>query len=426
MPSFRLWLVFSCFTSSTEAIRQSLSHAESLIAEALNETISGSSAIEARRSFRERYHARKLEDLQRVTQKISYEQISIPSASEVAKVISHFEEEDCQDSVNKEILDFTMRFAALSYSRNSEALAQFTILGERENVPEVIEIQLHGTGDRENGAHAVVYLYKSVNGGAGVVLSFKGSTLNYANWSHNLKAFSSEYLLSGDARVRSNQPEREAAVHQGFLTYKRTLDSRMKRFSLQTDLVRDVLKQWGIRLVKGMTLYRWLVQGKWEWCLLVGHSLGGAMAQIAAAELSLRSRKQPFLATVGSPTAGNAKFAETLETVLDLPGDGACPLTRVRPGGGLRFYNWGDLVTNVGYLLVGGTHAGYAVQLAGRTMEWISPLHNHLCYTFESSLVDGNKSTLTLEFPGLTYNPVGFADMPLKHGKLLVISASTV
>merc|ERR1712031_23416 len=77
----------------------------------------------------------------------------------------------------------------------------------------------------------------------------------------------------------------------------------------------------------------WLMNGNWCWCAIAGHSLGGGIAQIKAAELALGSKSRPvLLAILGSPSAGSKEFADRLrERVLPKPG-------------GVRVWNEGDMV----------------------------------------------------------------------------------
>eukprot|EP00929_Paragymnodinium_shiwhaense_P019516 TRINITY_DN13271_c0_g1_i3.p2 TRINITY_DN13271_c0_g1~~TRINITY_DN13271_c0_g1_i3.p2 ORF type:complete len:147 (+),score=22.28 TRINITY_DN13271_c0_g1_i3:56-442(+) len=110
----------------------------------------------------------------------------------------------------------------------------------------VVELQFHGTGNRQNGAHAVVYMYKVPGGGVGVVISYKGSTLNPSDWVHNVQVWSPEYLLQGRSLKRAQRdqkPEGYAQVHKGFLKYKRSLDHKMQKFSMHH--LAETLASWG-------------------------------------------------------------------------------------------------------------------------------------------------------------------------------------
>ena len=77
-----------------------------------------------------------------------------------------------------------------------------------------------------------------------------------------------------------------------------------------------------------------------------GHSMGGAVAQLAAAHYHLHS---PWLVTFGAPSLGNSAFVRHVEDF-------------VRPFGGLRLWNELDSVPYLAQL-VGYRHAGVPVKL---------------------------------------------------------------
>jgi len=79
--------------------------------------------------------------------------------------------------------------------------------------------------------------------------------------------------------------------------------------------------------------------------LFVGHSMGGALAQVAAAYYSHLS---PVLVSFGMPPVGNLEFANYVEE-------------NVFPAGGLRVWNTGDVVPEV-TKLVGYVPAGVPVE----------------------------------------------------------------
>ncbi|CAM9554754.1 unnamed protein product [Phaeothamnion confervicola] len=78
--------------------------------------------------------------------------------------------------------------------------------------------------------------------------------------------------------------------------------------------------------------------------LFVGHSLGGAIAQLAAAHFG---HLEPTLVTFAAPAAGDAAFCAHVEAVA-------------HPYGGLRVYNENDVVPVIAQL-VGYRHAGVPV-----------------------------------------------------------------
>lgn len=80
--------------------------------------------------------------------------------------------------------------------------------------------------------------------------------------------------------------------------------------------------------------------------VFTGHSMGGALAQLAAAHYR---RHSPWLITFGAPCVGNSAFKRLVET-------------GVRPFGGVRLWNELDSVPYLA-LLVGYCHAGVPVKL---------------------------------------------------------------
>ena len=114
--------------------------------------------------------------------------------------------------------------------------------------------------------------------------------------------------------------ESKIEVHRGFLT---AFDSLREQLQLVME-----------ELPEGTTL------------LLTGHSMGGALAQIAAAYFAHLS---PWLVTFAAPAVGNARFSRHLRTFA-------------RPFGGVRVWNEYDVVPYL-TLLVGYVHAGVPVKI---------------------------------------------------------------
>ena len=109
-----------------------------------------------------------------------------------------------------------------------------------------------------------------------------GSSLE--NWIHNLMATRTQANLPG-------MPD-DAKVHDGF--YRSWTRSLLQK--QVTEAVQDILKERGVVPV-----------------LVVGHSLGGALATLCAAELMYTYNLTDVqLYTFGSPRVGNAAFAEAL------------------------------------------------------------------------------------------------------------------
>ena len=84
--------------------------------------------------------------------------------------------------------------------------------------------------------------------------------------------------------------------------------------------------------------------------LLVGHSMGGALAQLAAAYYA---HLTPWLVTFAAPAVGNGAFCQHLRQYA-------------RPFGGIRVWNEFDAVPYLP-LLVGYEHTGVPVKLKLKT-----------------------------------------------------------
>eukprot|EP00931_Biecheleriopsis_adriatica_P087506 TRINITY_DN61970_c0_g1_i1.p1 TRINITY_DN61970_c0_g1~~TRINITY_DN61970_c0_g1_i1.p1 ORF type:complete len:530 (+),score=72.99 TRINITY_DN61970_c0_g1_i1:62-1591(+) len=351
---------------------------------------------------------------------ISYQRMWIPSVEEasawaesLATVPSKGEAE-----VGHEV-DLAVRFCMLSYSRNDAVAAQSRVFCSRATgAAEVLELQFHGTEDFEKGAHLVVYVYRldarNSKAGVGVVMAYKGSTANLEDWRHNLRFVRpTETSASFGKQLFDDSCGgllREAQCHVGFLDYKRTLDARMMQFSMAS--MQGLMKEWGAQSDAPHFL-GWLRSGVWKWCAVVGHSLGGAMATIAATELAVKAGKATMLATLGAPVSGNAAFVQIQNEY-------------VSPAGGLCITNRGDFVPKLGYQGVNMhrlRHGGRRVKLWGKVGHTISPYHAHLRYTIpsdchESLHTDGDlllgkaipKMMTTFRFPGPSYKPSATAD----------------
>lgn len=150
------------------------------------------------------------------------------------------------------------------------------------------------------------------------------------------------------------------------------------------------------------------------------------MATIAAVELGVRAGKPALLATLGSPMPGNRAFAELQNRA-------------VRPAGGLRIHNQGDLVPLLGWFGVSAVsfvaHGGREVSLPKPFFHRWNSWKAHQHYTIPSSCatesgddgpalvcLPGRSSALasggtcrakpkmvTFTFPGLGYRPTAAA-----------------
>ena len=112
------------------------------------------------------------------------------------------------------------------------------------------------------------------------------------------------------------------------------------------------------------------------------------MAQIMAVHMGVKAKSRPLLlAILGSPSAGNADFADILrERILPKPG-------------GVRVWNEGDRIPWLGLKAYGyRSFAGLEVMLEGQG----DPIANHLQYT---TVMPGSKCATYL-WP-LVYQPRG-------------------
>ena len=81
--------------------------------------------------------------------------------------------------------------------------------------------------------------------------------------------------------------------------------------------------------------------------VMTGHSMGGALAQLAAAYFN---DLKPWLVTIGAPAVGNINFCRHLDDFA-------------QPFGGIRVWNEYDIVPYIA-LLVGYSHAGVPIKMA--------------------------------------------------------------
>ena len=115
------------------------------------------------------------------------------------------------------VLQTSFRLAMMAYGRNSGKSLLFRgIRLKNSHDVSVIEVQFkssrHRRGNMDDTGHAVAYLIK-VEGGLGVVLSYKGST-NTADWKSKLQDLFNRDV-SGLARQRRRQSSQGAFGTQG-------------------------------------------------------------------------------------------------------------------------------------------------------------------------------------------------------------------
>lgn len=392
-----------------------------------------------RRGAAEAVQSRLCVDTSGISQRavVSYQRVGIPAAAEAEEWVAGLQAvPPTGEAVNVSMeVDFAVRYCMLAYTRNDAVAAQSAVLHSRSSgSPEVVELQFHGSDDFARGAHMVAYLYrlgkasKAEPGGVGVVMAFKGSTANTEDWKHNFSFLSLKSARGPPGSLSFGvdlfpSPEHSTdypclhgvQCHGGFLKYKHSLDERMRQFSMAP--LQGLLADWGAPCDAPHFL-AWLRSGVWRWCVVTGHSLGGAMAAITATELSVRAAKPALLATLGSAIAGNEAFVSLQNKV-------------VRPAGGLRIYNTGDPVPHLGYsgvrLACSKAHGGQPVGLRGRWLHSLDSYHLHLRFTVPSTCVcDSDEGTellcsptasptqgcpkmVTFKFPGSAYRPSAVA-----------------
>lgn len=297
-------------------------------------------------------------------------------------------------------VDLAAQFCALAYGVNSDVQVLATRIG-----PAVLQVEIHGTEDFEEGAHVVVYFYRLSQGGVGVVLAYKGSTgdLDFAANFHHASLHNGTLqwnapLFSEDTGKPTdlNQREEDATCHPGFLDYKGTLDEAMRDWDMRS-ITRILNGEWGAP--GAPNFLSWLRAGHWRWCIVVGHSLGAGMAAIVSTDLAVRTRRQVLLVTMAAPMAGNQAFVATQNA-------------QVGPGGGLRIFNRADTVPLTGStqsMVQGGfnpsqMHGGLPVELQG---SFIS-LPAHTDFTIATN-VTGSITRALFRMPGPTgYDPRAF------------------
>jgi len=314
-------------------------------------------------------------------------------------------------------VDYATRYCCLAYARNDGVRSKVTeLFSKTTGQLEALELQLRSSDDFRAGSHLVAYIYRLGHGGAGVVMAFKGSTLNAQDWSHNLHIVTRKgtkaaenhkgavhwgvHLFPDAGALASGGGEAaEAQVFTGFVKYWMKLDRQSLECSLEP--WREVLESWGAPLPSDAGSFRaWLHSGAWKWCAVVGHSLGGAMAQIAATDLAVRSGRSVLLATLAAPSAGNTAFVRLGNQHL-------------MPSGGLEVANSGDTVPLMGYhgfkvMNAQKFHGGCRVELPAHLWQAVfDPYHVHLSYGISSTAASGGdaRRPVLFRFPGMTYKP---------------------
>ncbi|CAE6971992.1 GIP [Symbiodinium sp. CCMP2592] len=247
------------------------------------------------------------------------------------------------------IIDISMRMALLAYGRTTSSGAtgrvQFFAPGQEEPIS-MLELTVRGveadaqriaklhlterqaglnSSQQDDSPYAVVYMVKLPEGGHGLILSFKGST-NSLDWMRNFNILPSR--LRSDDRVK---------VHTGFATHVESIFKTLSRFGRSVASLYHAWAAWGIPSnIQNMADF--VTSGDWKWCICVGHSLGGAMAAIAAEKIASAANRpnSVYAVSIAAPVPGNKAFVTDMKK-------------KVQPQGGLRIENPFDLVPWSGY-----------------------------------------------------------------------------
>ena len=203
------------------------------------------------------------------------------------------------------LVDMSMRFACLAYRRNAQSQRHVLVLRDDETLePYGVEIQFR----TPLGAHAVVYLMQRGGLPLNAVVTFKGSTLSspgaplLSDWVANLQVLLPWRVRRGAEMATGSASDgkggqdaallegHRARVHPGWHAYLGELLASFRRFDL-SELPVDL--KWGDLLRGGVGASGALGGGDlWQLLcsprcrvLMVGHSLGGALAAMAATML---------------------------------------------------------------------------------------------------------------------------------------------
>ena len=317
---------------------------------------------------------------------VQYKRVRLPSFAEISAAchLAASMQQQVSDDGHKLVdatllVDVCMRFTCLAYRRNM-------VHGKRKSAVSVdvfeggVELQVN---DRR-GAHAVIYLLGGAHQSGGdaprrqrmhAVVTFKGSTANRQDWTANFKSTTStsQPLYTGA----------EALVHPGWLGFLEALVEALEQFEVR-HLPAGAAVSLGLHADSSASIWDLLASEHCERVLLVGHSLGGALACLAATKLGVAAAAASAAerATLAAGTSGAAEPLVTAEVATEraLPPTPllvtfGCPIVgnaafvalqngTVAPAGGLRVFNHFDPVPSVGSGFVSVLHA------VGRRTAW--------------------------------------------------------
>ncbi len=238
----------------------------------------------------------------RVEVPVPYHDVPVPTIAEVRTLASRVDE-IAQSPSSKRVditplLDLCLRFACLAYRRNAPSTTIGLALHAPGAAPHGVELQFR-TAD---GAHAVVYLFGTgVKDELHAVLSFKGSTLSspaapfLSDWVANLQPAAA----AGDGDTHSG------LVHSGWSAYLAPLVSEMRACMLPDCLPDAIRTTWGWPAHDRLSLWALFSTSRCMQTLVVGHSMGGALATLAATQLAREARVQQGAARTASRVTRN-------------------------------------------------------------------------------------------------------------------------
>ena len=391
---------------------------------------------------------------------VYYHEVDVPSTPSVQAAFAHaaqFEQLSGMVDVTT-FVDIALRFTCLAYRRNAAGHGiKCTALDDRG----CVEIQFSAI----SGAHAVLYLYRGRDAQKLLaVLSFKGSTANIDDWRHNLQTIGTEESRAGvfsDVPLIEQDSTWTARVHPGWRSYLKTLEAAFESAPLA--LIPEALRHaWHLPVAPSTSLWGLLTSSAHvERVLVVGHSLGGALASMTATRISIartadraasstssaewrasldvsdasdgadpavdasdasQSPLPPLLVTFGCPMVGDSAFVAMQNRLT-------------APRGGLRVFNHLDPVPSLGRGLVAPwtqlvgmhdrydqpsngvsssttegartVHGGLPITLRNDGLTVLNPMANHLQYVCDTveTFCDHPVARARYMLPGMVYQP---------------------
>ena len=226
----------------------------------------------------------------RIEVQIPYHGVPVPSIVEVHSLSRCVDEiAQAQPSERVDItplLDLCLRFTCLAYRRHAPTSGTGLALHAPGAPPHGVELQFRSA----NGAHAVAYLFCAAGSKElHAVLSFKGSTLSSPS-----APFLSDWVanLQPAAVVNDDVAGAFGLVHSGWSAYLAPLVCEMRACVLPDCLPDAVSTAWRWSTHEKLSLWELLSSSRCTQTLVVGHSMGGALATLAATQLAREAQMQ--------------------------------------------------------------------------------------------------------------------------------------